>query len=664
MAYQPENFTVGWICAIEAEFVVACELLDQEYGRSEWPRIHERDQNSYHFGRMHEHNVAIACLPKGRYGNNSAYLVASHMLLSFPSIRVGLMVGIGGAAPSSRHDIRLGDVVVSAPTPRHGGVLQYDYGKAIQNQEFDETGHLAAPPQALLSALSYLSAQHKRKGHQIAEAVSDMLAKNERLLHHYSRPAPNFDELYVSSYLHSETCLCQPSQSIDLSNIDDTARIIVRNKRGVDEDDPAVHYGLIASANTLLKDAFIRDQLIKKHDALCFEMEAAGLMDNFPCIVIRGISDYADSHKHDQWQGYAAATAAAYAKELLGVISGTEVKTIQPVTQKEILQTQAIPLAARHSYDSSPTLTSESPKPMTLERSQATEDPFSRFSGIESKLESFKQMLLGDEKLPPENINMEMLKQERSRLVLEGVKLAPESMNMETRKREQSNSTEDGQRLRSQLKAEKLPTKSMNRGTQNPEYLSLREDSRRLLSRLKAVKPYVKITTRTSPEAEHLKPISREENTSGSVHHAQKHEEDNSIQSKDMNQLKKPTLVTVDEFLISNAVGLFEIDITSLPNAPLIQQVQSLILKKQYEIALVQCREFWASSIPALYNGPKRPHHLENHLERMFVKYEFANAFFEGGDMKYAIHNYGKVVRWFPKKDSCAQALQAEDRMA
>ncbi|KAL3444390.1 hypothetical protein BJX65DRAFT_310973 [Aspergillus insuetus] len=46
-------------------------------------------------------------------------------------------------------------------------------------------------------------------------------------------------------------------------------------------------------------------------------MEAAGLMNTYPCLVIRGICDYADSHKNKAWQGYAAATAAAFAKELL-----------------------------------------------------------------------------------------------------------------------------------------------------------------------------------------------------------------------------------------------------------------------------------------------------------------------------------------------------------
>jgi nucleoside phosphorylase len=89
-----------------------------------------------------------------------------------------------------------------------------------------------------------------------------------------------------------------------------------------------VHYGLIASGNQVVKDAAFRDMLIKslEGDVLCIEMEAAGLMNDFPCIVIRGICDYSDSHKNKDWQEHAAAVAAAFAKELLSVVPAQEVE--------------------------------------------------------------------------------------------------------------------------------------------------------------------------------------------------------------------------------------------------------------------------------------------------------------------------------------------------
>jgi len=70
-----------------------------------------------------------------------------------------------------------------------------------------------------------------------------------------------------------------------------------------------------------MKNALLRDKFAEENGVLCFKMEAAGLMNYFPCLVIRGICDYSDTHKNKEWQGYAAMTAAAYAKDLLARIA-------------------------------------------------------------------------------------------------------------------------------------------------------------------------------------------------------------------------------------------------------------------------------------------------------------------------------------------------------
>lgn len=82
-----------------------------------------------------------------------------------------------------------------------------------------------------------------------------------------------------------------------------------------------------------MKDAQVRDKLAAEKAFLCFEMEAAGLMNHFPCLVIRGICDYADSHKHKYWQGYAAMVAAAYAKDLLLQIPPSKVEVERPIAE-------------------------------------------------------------------------------------------------------------------------------------------------------------------------------------------------------------------------------------------------------------------------------------------------------------------------------------------
>ncbi|KAF6782421.1 hypothetical protein CMUS01_16718, partial [Colletotrichum musicola] len=246
-------------------------------------------------GKIGSHNVVIAALPDGQYGTTSAATVARDLLHSFPNVRIGLIVGIGGGAPSQKHDIRLSDVVISSPGNGNGGVFQYDFGKTIQNGKFQETGFLNQPPALLRTALTTLKGTYKMKGHQLMDDVNKNLEKIKKRSK-YRQPAPATDRLYKPYIVH-------PSSSphgYDIECGEDAAYLIARQKRDEEDDDPAIHYGLIASGNQLIKDARFRDTLAAERDVLCFEIEAAGLMNHFPCLVIRGIYDYSDSHKNKE----------------------------------------------------------------------------------------------------------------------------------------------------------------------------------------------------------------------------------------------------------------------------------------------------------------------------------------------------------------------------
>lgn len=317
---DPEDYTVGWICAITAEYVAAQAFLDEKHNGPE--SLPLSDNNNYTLGRIGKHNVVLAVLPDGEYGLSSAAIVARDMRHSFPSIRIGLMVGIGGGAPSAKHDIRLGDIVVSAPCNGNGGVCQYDFGKTIQGERFHITGFLNQPPTVLRTAVSGLKAQYEIDGQHIEKAISDVFKKKPRLRKKYQRPDSFSDRLYRSSVIH-------PTDTTDSCMIvcgDEPLNLVSRPERTEEDDNPAIHYGLIASANQLMKDALIRDRLTAEMGVLCFEMEAAGLMNHFPCLVIRGVCDYSDSHKNKDWQCYAAMAAAAYAKDLLHQIAPNRVK--------------------------------------------------------------------------------------------------------------------------------------------------------------------------------------------------------------------------------------------------------------------------------------------------------------------------------------------------
>ncbi|KAK8048380.1 hypothetical protein PG994_010110 [Apiospora phragmitis] len=181
-----EAYTVGWVCAISTEYVAACVFLDDEHESPEHSAQH--DNNSYTLGRMGKHNVVIAVLPRGEYGTASAASVARDMLHSFPNVRIGLMVGIGGGAPSAKNDIRLGDIVVSAPRDGRG--------------TFHETGFLAQPPTVLRTAVSGVKAHYERRGHQIKEVIDTTLEMWPKLRKRYRQPDASTDRLYRTDVTH------------------------------------------------------------------------------------------------------------------------------------------------------------------------------------------------------------------------------------------------------------------------------------------------------------------------------------------------------------------------------------------------------------------------------------------------------------------------------
>ena len=232
------------------------------------------------------------------------------------------MVGIAGGAPSKKHDIRLGDIVVGVPRDGEGGVFQFDFGKTMQNQTFEYTRSLDQPPTVLRAAVNGVKAQYETEGHEIEKAIDTILRNKPRLKQNYKRP--DLDRLYQAGVTHPLEGEAKQASCAEVC-IDESS-LISRPERTEYEDNPAIHHGLITSSNQLIKDAIVRDRLIEKKDVLCFEMEAAGLVNHFPCLIVRGICDYSDTHKNREWQGYAAMAAAAYAKDILSQVPPNKVE--------------------------------------------------------------------------------------------------------------------------------------------------------------------------------------------------------------------------------------------------------------------------------------------------------------------------------------------------
>lgn len=332
-SFPSHEYQIGIVCALPKELKAVRAILDEEHKSLKSQDV--EDHNSYVLGRVGEHKVVAAGLPAGVYGTTSAASVGKDLLRTFSQLRFGLLVGIGGGIPGNQAspDVRLGDVVVSQPDATYGGVVQYDLGKLLADGQFVRKGYLDKPPRTLLTALTRL--QSNLQDSSMAQYLKEVDQKYPSLAEHgYRYPGSSQDKLYCSR--------CDPTRwwwmlwmllvwlwPLWRCGKCENGKVIRRTRLYAT---PVVHYGTIASANTLLKNATKRDELGREIGALCVEMEAAGL-DDFPCVVIRGICDYADAYKNDLWQEYAALTAAAFAKELLQHISPYETGNEMPIRQ-------------------------------------------------------------------------------------------------------------------------------------------------------------------------------------------------------------------------------------------------------------------------------------------------------------------------------------------
>jgi nucleoside phosphorylase len=234
-ALANSEYRVGWICTLPLEMTAARAMLDVLHEQPQ--EQHPSDHNSYCLGRIQKHNIVIGCLAD--YGTTSATAVALNMLSTFTEIRFCLTVGIGGGVPSSEHDIRLGDIVVSRPEGTSSGVVQYDSGKAIDVGEFERTGSLDRPPQILLKAACALESKHEMEDTEIPAFLASRGTQYPKMRISYSSPGAENDRLFREDYRHpgaSKNCdACDVSQLVD------------REPRELDV--PQIHYGLIASGN-------------------------------------------------------------------------------------------------------------------------------------------------------------------------------------------------------------------------------------------------------------------------------------------------------------------------------------------------------------------------------------------------------------------------------
>ncbi|OJJ89327.1 uncharacterized protein ASPGLDRAFT_1489893 [Aspergillus glaucus CBS 516.65] len=234
------------------------------------------------------------------------------------------MVGIEAGIPNlPKQDIRLGHITVSIPQDNHSGVVQYDFGRYEQD-EFVFKGSLDKPPPILISADGSLEEDEIMNKRPLRKILKE-ITKN----HQFARPIVN-DVLFENDFHHI-------NKGADCGGCEASSEKKLVPRPLCQQQQPVIYQGLILSGNGVVKDPAHRDHLHRDYNtAICFEMEAAGIVYEIPCLVIRGICDYADTHKQDGWHYYAAAVAAAYCKALLRKANGQDAE--QTGSMKELIE--------------------------------------------------------------------------------------------------------------------------------------------------------------------------------------------------------------------------------------------------------------------------------------------------------------------------------------
>ncbi|CAG9977745.1 unnamed protein product [Clonostachys byssicola] len=360
------DFRVAIFCALPLEADAIFLLFDHFWddGDSSYGRA-EGDPNHYTNGRIGQHDIVLAHLPG--MGTQNAAAAAASLRTSYTELKLVFLVGICGGVPEiDGVDAFLGDVVISR------SIVQYDYGRRypdrfeVKATTEDSLGRANKDIRGLLASFE-TDREKARLEDKAGRYLQDIQNKTEpsgprRLKggRKYRNRGLGKDRLYKADYIHKhdEGCNvcrrgpCEQATKTSCSDLGCSASKLVLRTRSSDRNDdnykPAIFIGKIGSGSTVMKSGKDRDRIAEEHDIVAFEMEGAGVWDEVPCLIVKGICDYADSHKDKRWQDFAAATAASVMKAILGRYNSNAPRRLPPhchtipyIRNQEVVKRQA-----------------------------------------------------------------------------------------------------------------------------------------------------------------------------------------------------------------------------------------------------------------------------------------------------------------------------------
>ncbi|KIX95161.1 uncharacterized protein Z520_09077 [Fonsecaea multimorphosa CBS 102226] len=324
---EREKVKIAIICALPKEADEVLAVFDRPRDGRRWFQKTARDKLACTIRFVRSHPVVVVHMPGA--GKINAARVAEHLSTSFCNIQLALLVGICGGVPGGPDgsgDVRLGDVIISQ------SIIPYDDGKQYPGA-FERKPSATSTSWEVRTALTQLEIGEYREllQNRLNDLLRDLQVRHRRVAY----PGIGLDRLFEPPYLHkhrdtscktcnalSDSVACSEARSSPCSRLGcEDWRLVRRPPRFLFPDGkeaPSIHIGTIGSGDLVMKSGIHRDAIAQKEGIIAFEMEGAGLIDHkFPCLVIKGVADYADSHKNDVWHHYAAAAAACCARAFL-----------------------------------------------------------------------------------------------------------------------------------------------------------------------------------------------------------------------------------------------------------------------------------------------------------------------------------------------------------
>lgn len=348
-----ENFEIAIICALPLEYDAVSLVFDEfwdedgdEYGRA------PGDYNHYAAGRIGKHNVVLTLL--SHMGKAYAAGAAASVRSSYVGLRLALLVGICGGVPRTGlgddGEVLLGDVVIGK------SIVQHDLGrqhpdKFVRKDTLED--NLSMPAMNVRNLLVTFETYRGRERLQQRTAyfLEQLQTNADRRKQGeiYNYPGTTEDKLMPLDYCHKHrggpVCIYRdcndnsnPVCEETLNSTCDTLRcdenqLVPREclkAKQLGAHKPCIHIGAIASGDAVMKSGEDRDRIAKKERVIAFEMEGAGVWEQVPCIVVKGVCDYADSDKNKKWQHFAAVTAASASKAILERYTQTDSALLDP----------------------------------------------------------------------------------------------------------------------------------------------------------------------------------------------------------------------------------------------------------------------------------------------------------------------------------------------